>query len=346
MVRMHPGFTHILRVAAMGSKVFRVGTFNVFNLALPEVAYYGDCAYTPEEYRQKQTWIADQLSRMKADIVGFQEVFHEQALQETLAAQTQVPYEFVVMSARKGESPAVALASRFPVVEYQVFEKFPVEAVLDVEGIAIPLTRFSRPVLCVRLKLYDQIDCTVYVVHLKSKRPVMPEGVDRSDPVERAKGQARSLILRAAEATALRMILMETLRGSSHPVIVIGDVNDSGLSVTSRILSGEPPGRDCKPDQKQRIWDTLLYPVKDIQGRRSYGDFYFTHIHGGHYESLDHIMVSQEFVAENPKAIGRVSYVSVFNDHLIDESLSRDEVEVWQSDHGQVVATIDLKERG
>ncbi len=326
----------------MGSKLFRIGTFNVFNLALPGVAYYGDRAYTPDEYRKKQAWITEQLNRMRADIVGFQEVFHEQALQEVLASQDNL-CDHVVMSARRGESPAVALASRFPVLEYRVFEEFPNAAVLDIEGIAIPLTYFSRPVLSARLKLSDQVECTVYVVHLKSKRPVLPEGVDRSNPIERAKGQARSLIMRAAEATALRMILMETLQGTSHPVIVIGDVNDSGLSVTSRILSGEPPGRDFRPDQKQRIWDTLLYPVKDIQGRRSYGDFYFTHIHGGHYESLDHIMVSQEFVAENPRSVGRVTYVSVLNDHLIDESLSRDEVEVWQSDHGQVVATIDLK---
>jgi len=314
----------------------------VFNLALPGVVYYGDRSYTPDDYRKKQVWINEQLNRMKADIVGFQEVFHEQALKEVLAGQDNLG-EHVVMSARKGESPAVALATRFPVLEYRVFEEFPSAAVLDIEGIAIPLTHFSRPILSVRLNLYDQVDCSVYVVHLKSKRPVMPEGVDRSDPVERAKGQARALIMRAAEATALRMILMETLRGTNHPVMLIGDVNDTGLSVTSRILSGEPPGRDFKPDQKQRIWDTLLYPVKDIQGRRSYGDFYFTHIHDGHYESLDHIMVSQEFVAENPRAIGRVTYVSVLNDHLIDESLSRDEVEVWQSDHGQVVATIDLK---
>ncbi|MCS6813183.1 MAG: endonuclease/exonuclease/phosphatase family protein [Cyanobacteria bacterium] len=327
----------------MGSKSFRVGTFNVFNLTLPGVACYGDIAYTPDIYDKKRRWIADQLIRMKADIVGFQEVFHEQALKEVLATYDNLAYEHVIVSARNGESPAVALASRFPVLDYQIFEKFPSGAVLDIEGIAIPLTHFSRPILAVRLNVCDQIECTVYVVHLKSKRPVMPEGVNRNDPIERAKGQARALILRAAEATALRMILMETLQGKNHPVILIGDVNDSGLSVTSRIVSGEPPGRDIKPDQKQRIWDTLLYPVKDIQGRRSYGDFYFTHIHGGHYESLDHIMVSQEFVAENPRSVGKVSYVSVLNDHLIDESLSRDEVEPWQSDHGQVVATIDLK---
>jgi predicted extracellular nuclease len=184
----------------------------------------------------------------------------------------------------------------------------------------------------------------VFVVHLKSKRPILPDDVDRHDPIEKAKGQARSLILRAAEATALRMLLMETLQGRDHPVIVIGDMNDGGLAVTSQLISGEPPWRQLPSDRKKALWDVLLYHVRDIQARMSYRDYYYTHIHNGHYEGLDHIMVSQEFVAQNPANIGRVSYVSLLNDHLVDVTLSREGTPIWKSDHGQVVATIELRE--
>lgn len=337
----------------MSSKIFKVGTFNLYNLVLPDVAFYRRLRYSPEEYDRKKNWIARQLLQMKADVIGFQEVFHQRALREALAVSEKYKaYQMIVadptgsslVETTAPETPFVALATRFPILEYKVIEAFPAEAVLDVGGAVIPLRKFSRPVLWVRLKLRNDIDCSVFVVHLKSKRPILPEGVDRHDPVEKMKGQARSLILRAAEATALRMILMEVLQGRDHPVIVMGDVNDGGLAVTSQIISGEPPWRQLPSEHKKELWDILLYHVRDIQARLSYRDYYYTHIHNGHYESLDHIMVSQEFAAQNPERIGRVCYVSLFNDHLIDDTLSREGIANWQSDHGQVVATIELRE--
>jgi hypothetical protein len=54
-------------------------------------------------------------------------------------------------------------------------------------------------------------------------------------------------------------------------------------------------------------------------------------------------MVSEELVAQNPDLIGKVTYVSVYNDHLIDETLSYEDMKKWKSDHGQVVASIRLK---
>jgi exonuclease III len=327
----------------MGRSSFRVGTFNVFNLALPNVPFYRDICYSPEVYRQKTTWIAGQLIRMKADIVGFQEVLQVEALQEAIAESNMYEDATTIAATQTGDRPGVALVSKFPVLDHQVFEAFPDAARLDILGTTMPLDRFSRPVLSVRVALTPALDCTIFVVHLKSKRPIVPEGVDPQDPVQRAKGQARSLILRAAEAIALRILLVDVLRGRNHPIIVMGDVNDSGLAVTTRILSGEQPPWQFELFQKQKIWDVLLHNVKDIQTRRSYGDFYYTHIHNGHYESLDHILVSQEFFPENRRRMGRVEQVSLLNDHLIDEDLSREEVAPWQSDHGQVVATLELK---
>ena len=86
----------------------------------------------------------------------------------------------------------------------------------------------------------------------------------------------------------------------------------------------------------------LLYHVKDIQARRSYQDFYYTHIHNGMYESLDHIMVSQELVTENPRYTGRVAQVKVFNDHLIDQTFSTEKPDKYKSDHGIVVCSLEL----
>ena len=322
---------------------FKIGTFNLYNLALPDVYFYGDRKYSPETFAKKKNWIARQLINMNADIVGFQEVFHVDALQQALKESRMYPNAKVVAPLRTGDGPVVALVSRFPVLQHRVYEVFPAKANLTIGGAAIPVHRFSRALLAVDVELRKGLECTIFVVHLKSKRAILPDGADRDDPIELAKGEARALIQRAAEATALRYILMEYLRDRSYPVIVLGDINDGHLAVTSQIVTGEPPFRKLPFEVKQKLWDVVLYHVKDIQARRSYGDFYYTHIHNGHYESLDHIMVSQELVSENPNHIGKVAYVSVLNDHLIDETLSRERVEDWQSDHGQVVASIELR---
>lgn len=324
----------------MSGRSFKVGTFNLQNLALPNQSFYHD-RYRPEEYAKKKLWTAEQLNRMQADIVGFQEVFHEQALQEALAASTFCQsFSFVV--APITDTPAVALATRFPILESGVIQEFPPAAQLDVQGEKLPFTHFSRPILWARLQLTDWLDCTVFVAHLKSKRPIIPDDADRGDPIERAKGQARSLILRAAEAIAFRVVLMRVLQNRNHAVIVLGDMNDGGLAVTSQIVSGEVPFKRLDAEVKQKLWDIVLYQTKDIQARQSYGDFHYTHIHNGHYDSLDHILVSQEFYAQNPNRVGRVVYTTVLNDHLIDDTLSPEQVPLWQSDHGQVVALIEL----
>ncbi|MCU0525252.1 MAG: endonuclease/exonuclease/phosphatase family protein [Elainella sp. Prado103] len=327
----------------MSRRTFRVGTFNLCNLALPNQVFYKREVYTPEEYARKISWVAGQLDQLQADLIGFQEVFHAEALQQALQQSQTCQDLHLVVGKPIEDTPAVALASRFPILSHRFIRAFPAAARLEVQGAEIPLTHFSRPILSARLRLTDRIECTVFVVHLKSKRPIVPDHLDRHDPIEKAKGQARSLILRAAESIALRVLLMEVLRDRDHPVIVLGDMNDGGAAVTSQLISGEPPHRKLETEHKRKIWDVLLYHVKDIQARQSFSDVYYTHIHNGRYESLDHIMVSQEFVTQNPDRIGRVVYVSVLNDHLIDETLSSEDIPKWQSDHAQVVASIDLE---
>lgn len=328
----------------MDLTTFKVGTFNLYNLALPNLTFHRYLQYQTHEYELKKTWVAQQLERMQADIVGFQELIHPEALLETLNLAKGYEGINLIIPETEENKPRLALASKFPILDYQIFTDFPSQAHFNVQGVNIPFKKFSKPILSVRVALTKKIICTIFVVHLKSKAPIMPGNCDPRDPAERARGQARALILRAAEATALRIILIETLKGTNDPVIMMGDVNDGGLAVTSQIITGDPPRKNERREYKKEAWDVLLYSVKDIQERQSHGNFYYTHIHNGHYQSLDHILVSQEWIARNPKRLGRVKYVSVFNDHLIDDTLCDDELPCWQSDHGQVVASFYLEE--
>ncbi|MGY3439162.1 MULTISPECIES: endonuclease/exonuclease/phosphatase family protein [unclassified Marinovum] len=63
---------------------FTIASFNVKNLIGPDKEYYQFQTYTPEEYAWKKDWMADQLLTMDADIVGFQEIFEEEALTDVI----------------------------------------------------------------------------------------------------------------------------------------------------------------------------------------------------------------------------------------------------------------------
>ncbi|WP_166417513.1 endonuclease/exonuclease/phosphatase family protein [Cochlodiniinecator piscidefendens] len=63
---------------------FSIASFNVKNLISENQEYYTFQSYTPEEYAWKADWLADQLLTMDADIIGFQEIFEEEALKAVI----------------------------------------------------------------------------------------------------------------------------------------------------------------------------------------------------------------------------------------------------------------------
>ena len=63
---------------------FTIASFNVKNLIGPDQEYYKFQSYTPEEHAWKTDWMADQILSMDADIVGFQEIFDQDALRDVI----------------------------------------------------------------------------------------------------------------------------------------------------------------------------------------------------------------------------------------------------------------------
>jgi hypothetical protein len=64
---------------------FTIASFNVTNLIGADKEYYKFQSYTPEEFAWKQDWMAEQLLTMDADIVGFQEIFEDDALRDVIS---------------------------------------------------------------------------------------------------------------------------------------------------------------------------------------------------------------------------------------------------------------------
>ena len=334
---------------------FRIGTFNLFNLVKPNTFYYGKREYSQKNFKLKSDWIAEQLHRMNADIVGFQEIFHAEPLLDIFGrSQKYKHYELVTANAN-GKRPSVGLATRFPILKHEVIKEFPIQMNLideDDETTEIPLgiDAFSRPVIKAEVQVSPNLSVTVFVAHLKSKRPLYGQKSDRMSFTEKAMGEMRSLLKRSAEACALRTLLIQHVEESNSPAIVIGDLNDGSRSVSTNMIAGDRPWMrkpsDIPHDEwrkiKKKTWATLFHSCKDIQARQAYHDMHYTHIHNGHHECIDHIFVGNPFSSDNPHKVGRVINVQSFNDHLIDETLGDDGVPVWQSDHGQLTATIEL----
>ena len=152
----------------------KIGTFNVLNLARPGEVYYEDTPpYSSAEFEKKVGWIAGQLNRMDADLVGFQEVFHEEALRTAcrLSDAFDDTSTIVAPGADGISGPRLGLATRLTVAEPPTtICEFPAGLDVVADGVALPVGRFSRPILRTRVVLDPATGTTttVFVAHLKS----------------------------------------------------------------------------------------------------------------------------------------------------------------------------------
>jgi endonuclease/exonuclease/phosphatase family metal-dependent hydrolase len=180
------------------------------------------------------------------------------------------------------------------------------------------------------------------VVHMKSKRPkFLQDGAgnpleDRDDPAITARATLRSLLMRAAEAAALRRIVVGITSRTRDPLVLMGDLNDGPHAVTTQMIAAT---QAVAFDRQAR--DTALYLAAEVQVEPALKrDMAYSHLHQGWPEVLDQIWVSEEFVAGSKFGIGDVRRVEVFNDHLHEPR------DGSRSDHGFVRAVMRLRMAG
>lgn len=122
------------------------------------------------------------------------------------------------------------------------------------------------------------------------------------------------------------------------PTIVMGDLNDDTMSVTNELISDQPTYRVVQKSRAGLTSDKGLYSVERLQQYRSMRHVYYTHVYKHKRESLDHILVSEEFYDHSRKRLWSFREMEVINDHLNRESF---EEELGASDHGIVKAYFD-----
>lgn len=282
------------------------------------------------------------LARLNADVLGFQEVWDESALMSAVARSGLRYGRVAAPGAEAGAigTPRVGLATRLEVEALSSIAEFaPTEQVIVPE--LGEHSRFERPVLSATLRTRHGQLLHVLVVHLKSKRPKFlqdPDGEpleDRDDPRVAARATLRALLMRGAEAAALRGIVTDLIHRTREPLILLGDMNDTPHAVTSQMIAAT---QAVAYDREAR--DVALFHALDVQTEPSLRrDLAYSHVHQGWPELIDQVWVSEEFVAGSKFALGDVRRVAVFNDHL-HESRER-----WRSDHGFVQALLRLRLR-
>ena len=313
----------------------RFATFNVCNLALPGVKYYEDqIPYSVEEYDAKIGWIAQQLDRLDADVIGLQEIFSQAALQDVLAktqkyrAAHRVGFDPDPQAEHL--TPSVALISRLPVAEgAATYTQLPNNLAVALPGVTHPVTHFTRPILHAKIEVSPDLFIHVFVCHLKSKLPDYRNDKHDEQPDQTGIAMLRSLIRRGTDALGLRTLLSNLNKEKRAPIIVMGDFNDVAGAIPTQMVMGL--GKYPINGVDDRLFESYR-----IQSRRdAMRDVGYTHMHDGSYETIDHILVSEEFNPASRAAIGEVVEVMYLNDHMTVK-------QAHASDHGLVLVRILL----
>ncbi len=336
----------------MARPKLKFATFNLYNLQLPNVPMYHGNTYSAKQYKDKIAWTAHMLKRIDADIIAFQELWHPDALKAAFEAAGIIgDYKFATKLFNHSIGTALAVKNEHNISMKTWVKDFPKELVLKKRKssttsgvpdykISVAADYFARPILKAKIQPLqgskNAPEIMVFVAHFKSKLPISLDQAESKKPSvkihQTAIGSALATIRRTAEAAALRVLLTKEMKGNNRPVVVMGDLNDTEHSVTNTLVSGDPSYRLFQSSNASSNSDIGLYSSSSLQEYRSLRDVNFTHVFKGRHETLDHILVSEQFYDYSKKRKWSFKELRVYNDFIDDEDNST-------GDHGVVTST-------
>jgi exonuclease III len=334
------------------ASILKFATLNLNNLQLPGEPMYFGATCSDSEYDEKIKWTATMLKKIDADIIAFQELWTPKCLEEAFKeAGLKNDYNLYCENTNEHRiSVAAAIRKTLTGTNPTWIVNLPDEFVLKKRqntsgdepdySVKVGIDNFSRPVLRITVTPEKGPDIVLFVAHLKSKK-IMPldSQENNNNNIKRhstAIGSALSTIRRTAEAAGLRVLLNQDMRDTDTPVVVMGDLNDDQLGVITSIVTEQPRYRLFLASRVGHRSDRGLYSVATLQEYRSLRDVYYTYIYKGQRESLDHILVSEQFYDHSSNRVWSFKEMRILNDHL-------DDADPSTSDHGPVIATFDYK---
>jgi predicted extracellular nuclease len=343
----------------MSTGRLRVMFVNVENLFSPGNPFYG-AEYSQNEFAAKVDWIGHAIAAAQVHVVGLSEIGEDSqicvdAIIDAANSRDSTGWQrftdsFRAQPSSGGTRIRTAVISRFPLSDGESLSKYPTGFSVDLHKpgtnqddaqnwVRVPSSAFSRPVAKVKVDPpAGSIAFTVFVVHLKSKRPTKAAHDSWNEPI----GIARAAIQRNVEAAALRYYLdtfmpVQYAADSGVATIVLGDFNDTPTSVPLENIRGPfdkvpgPASTWSEPD-KRRLLSCARLHLK----LTAYEDKLFSYLHNENFSLLDQAFVSEHLVA-------RFDHMEVVNDHVFrHQTISQNTTQEQQwkssvSDHGFVV---------
>lgn len=352
----------------------KIATFNLFNYLEPPNAFYEfERIYSAEQWVKKQKWVTEYLHEFQPDIIGFQEVFSADSLKELVAAQGYAYFAVIdqpdVIDDFIYRSPVVAIASRYPITEVAAVKTN--TKLAQALGLASDFS-YSRKVIRATVELPHMGKCDCYVVHFKSKRPMIeidetnknwsPEKTIIESLKANVSGGWGSTIQRGSEATLLMIDMIERRETTGNPMVLMGDFNNTLtdgvlshlLTNTLRFVSGIDRDAYLAKYCLNDAWDLFQTAVNNEKSEASEVDIEIknlstrekqivrtpTHYFGATSSVLDYILLSCEFDASYHDSLYQVSAYHTYDRHLINPIFDRDGE---STDHGIVLVTLTLR---
>ena len=332
----------------------------MFNYLEPPNAFYEfERIYSAEQWRKKQHWIAEYLREYQPDIIGFQEVFSPESLEQLVAGQGYCYFAVVdepqVIDDFIYKRPVVAIASRYPIVEVTAV-KANTELALSL-GLTDKFS-FSRKVLRATVDVPHMGNCDCYVVHFKSKRSMIEvddKNISRTPEqtiIESLKAQVAggwgSTIQRGSEAALLMIEIIARRETTGQPMVLMGDFNNTLtdgvlshlLTNTLRFVSAIDRDAYLAKYCLQDAWDLFQVAVKNETHQEEKIQRTPTHYFGASSSVLDYILLSCDFDASYHDSLYQVSAYDTYDRHLINPIFERDGE---STDHGIALVTLTLR---
>jgi endonuclease/exonuclease/phosphatase family metal-dependent hydrolase len=324
---------------------FKVMTWNIENLYR-----VGNPAgpKTKEEYAAKLESLAHVILELDADVLAVQEVGQEAAFDDLLALlKDRYPHTRLSLhpdprGIRVGFLSKLVIEASEDLVDFPA-GGLPAVPGVDGRGNLISVTTFGRGALRIQVSPQPDFAVQLFTAHLKSKLLTFPGGrtTPRSES-ERARIAGISLLKRAAEATALRVLVNQVIEGNAtERLLLLGDLNDVPEAATTQLLQG-PPGSEIGTagfQRRDRGDDARLFNLGPLisEARR------YSRVYRDKGELIDHIFASQEFFPGQPRRLPEVDSHVNFTD--VAESITENFNERRGkpgSDHAPVTAIFDL----
>lgn len=342
---------------------FTVMTWNVENLFPPGsfVSPNSSNPVTQADFEDKIETLANFILGLaeQPDIIALQEIGGQndtdmRSLDALAQALGGVYGNRAVSQHPDGRHIRVAFLSKLPLANPQDIIDFPAGPMGTVQDFNTVRTAMGRGALSVEVEPVPGVRVRLVTAHLKSKLLTFPRpgggvGFSTEDEDIRAFAAGIALNRRAAEAITVRVFLSAAMEADpTVHTIVLGDMNDGPLVPSSQVFLG-PPDADIKSGDK---FDTVrLYNLVDAVPVRGpvWHTFldedqepYFTRIHDGRGEIIDHIMASKGLIVQDGEFAVNVK---IFKELIVDQSVGANpNARIGEAipDHAPIIARFEL----